>query len=123
MSSLGIALTPHVRGDTFVYSTTLEGGWVAEDFSGGLKFTLRERAAASSVVTDTDAVDQASVAGGEIEATGTSVTITIPASRSTTWPVKGLLFDLQGVVTGTPNRVYTIASGTIVILRDMTRST
>jgi hypothetical protein len=123
MTTSGIALDAHVRGDTFIYATTLGNGWVAADFTGGLKFTLRTAFPASSVVTDVDAVDQASVAGGEIVASGANLTITIPASRTTEWARGRYLWDLQGVVSGTPNRVYTVAYGTIVILGDVTRST
>jgi hypothetical protein len=123
MSSLGIVLPPHVRGDTFPYEGTLDDDWTAEQFTGGLKFTLRQRYPASSVVTDADVVDQASTAGGEIVASGDSVEVTIPASRTTGWPIGRLYWDLQGVIAGGTPRVYTIASGSILILPDVTRST
>jgi hypothetical protein len=117
-----IVLTPHRRGDPFVYSTELENGWVAVDFTGGMKFTLRRWSVGSEVVTDDDAVDQASIATGEIVVSGTSVTITIPSERTNTWPCKELLWDLQGVVSGATPRAHTIAAGTINILPDVTRS-
>ena len=125
MSSTGIVLAPHTRGDTFPYSTVLQGGWTSEQFTGGLKFTLRKKHPASSVTTDGDAdvVAQASVANGQIVASGTNVAVTIPAEQVTNWPAGKLVWDLQGVITGTPNRVYTIASGVITILPDVTRST
>lgn len=125
MSSTGIALTPHTRGDTFVYSTTLGNDWVAADFTGGIKFTLRTSLPASSVTTDADSgvVAQVSVAGGGIVASGADLTITIHESVTTAWPVGRLYWDLQGVVTGSPNRVYTVAAGTILIQSDVTRST
>jgi hypothetical protein len=123
MTTPGIDLVTHVRGDTFVRLTTLGNGWVAADFTGGLKFTLRERVPASSVVTDADVVDQASLAGGEITASGAELTITIPASRTNVWPTRKLYWDLQGVVSGAVPRVYTIASGTVEIVGDVTRST
>lgn len=121
--STDVILEPHTRGDTFVYSTTLGNGWFAEHFTGGLKFTLRATLPSSSVVTDLDAVDQGSTTGGEIIASGTAITITIPASRTNRWPPKRLFWDLQGVVAGSVPRVYTIASGTIQIRADITRST
>jgi hypothetical protein len=59
------------------------------------------------------------VAGAEPE----TVAITIPAERTTDWPAGKLVFDLQGVIAGATPRVYTIASGVITILPDVTRST
>jgi hypothetical protein len=53
---------------------------------------------------------------------GADGTVTIPASRTTSWPARKLLFDLQGVVSGSPDTVYTIDSGYILILGDITRS-
>jgi hypothetical protein len=123
MTTTGITLAPHVRGDTFIYSTALGNGWVAADFSGGIRFTLRSRYPASSVTTDADAVDQATLAAGDIVASGANLTITIPAARTTLWAAGRLYFDLQGVVAGATPRVYTIASGVITILPDVTRST
>jgi hypothetical protein len=121
MTTTGLVLEPHVRGDTFVYTTTLGNSWLAADFTAGIRFTLRRVLPATSVVTDADAVDQASVAGGEIVAVGAALTITIPAARTTLWPAGPLYWDLQGSIT-IGARVYTIASGTIRILSDVTRS-
>lgn len=113
----------HVRGDTFRYSFTLGNGWVGTDFTGGLKFTLRTTLPASSVVSDSDAVDQASVAAGEILMSGASGTVTIPASRAYDWPTGTLVWDLQGTVTAVPdNIVYTIDRGSIRVVGDVTRS-
>lgn len=123
MTTIDIELAPHRRGDTFEYSTTLEGGWTFEHFTGGLKFTLRSSLPPSEVTSDADAIDQASTAGGEIVASGTSVEVTIPAARTTNWPTRRLYWDLQGVVAGATPRVYTLASGTIQIRADITRST
>lgn len=116
-------LDPHRRGDTFEYSFTLGNGWVGADFTGGVKFTLRSAQVASSVVTDTDAIDQASVATGEIVFSGATATVTIPASRTTSWPAKQLYWDLQGVISGATPRVYTVDDGVIAIRPDITRST
>jgi hypothetical protein len=115
-------LSPHRRGDTFSYSVTLGGDWVFADFTGGMKFTLRRHVPASSVTTDDDATDQATTDDDEITGSGATVTIVIPASRTTSWPAGKLYWDLQGVVTGTPDEVYTIDSGTISIEADITRS-
>jgi hypothetical protein len=125
MTTTGVQLPSHTRGDTFSYSTAIGNGWVAADFTGGIKFTLRRRHPASSVTSDADAdvLAQASIANGQIVASGANLTITIPASVTTNWPAGTAYFDLQGVVSGTPNRVYTIASGVITILPDVTRST
>jgi hypothetical protein len=116
------ALAPHYRGDTFDYDFTLGAGWVFADFTGGLKFTLRTRAPSSSTTSDADAVDQATSGGGGITGSGTSGNVLIPASRTTAWPSGRLYFDLQGIVSGTPNRVYTLDSGTITIVADITRA-
>lgn len=116
-------LDPHRRGDTFVYSFVLGGGWTGSDFSGGVKFTLRSSIPDSSTTTDADAIDQASVATGEIVFTGSSGVITIPATRTTVWPATSLHWDLQGIISGTPSIVYTIDDGAIRIKPDVTRST
>jgi hypothetical protein len=114
-------LLAHTRGDTFEYSNTLGNSWLVSDFTGGFKFTLRTRIPNTSVVDDTDAVDQASVTTGEITSSGANFTITIPKERTTAWPVRTLFWDLQGVVTAT-GYCKTIDSGTIVIAGDVTRS-
>jgi hypothetical protein len=80
------ALAPRVRGDTFVYSFTLGNSWTGASFTGGVKFTLRTRVPSSSVVTDADAVHQATVANGQIAFVGAVGTITIPASATTAFP-------------------------------------
>jgi hypothetical protein len=115
------ALPPHVRGDTFSRSFTLGNSWLGSTFTGGVKFTLRTRAPASSVVTDTDAVDQATTVAGEITFVGAVGTILIPASRTTVWAAGKLYWDLQGSVTGVPT-IYTIDYGTIIIVADITRA-
>jgi hypothetical protein len=115
-------LDPHTRGDTFDYDFTIGAGWVFADFTGGLKWTLRKRPPSSSTTSDTDAIDQATTTGGEITGSGTAGTVLIPASRTTAWDTGTLYWDLQGIVSGSPNRVYTLDSGTIRILADITRS-
>lgn len=116
-------LRPHRRGDTFEYSFTLGNGWVGSDFSGGVKWTLREYPPDTSVTTDTDAAEQASVAGGQITFFGAVGTIRIAAARTTTWPTGTLYWDLQGVISGAEARVYTIDDGRLSVLPDITRST
>jgi hypothetical protein len=124
MSTPNVVLEPHTRGDTFVYSTTITGGWTAEQFTGGLYFTIRRRLPASTVVDDADAIARASVATGEIVAVGTSVVVTIAASISKLWLAKELVWDLQGVVAAVPeNIVHTLSRGTIRIEGDVTRRT
>lgn len=119
---MSVTLDPHFRGDTFEYSFTLQSPWTPAMFTGGLRFTLRTAVTASTVVSDDDAVDKASVANGEITFVGQVGTVLIPASRTTTWPHGGkLLWDLQGIVTGAPNKVYTIEDGTVLIRGDVTR--
>jgi hypothetical protein len=122
MSVSGITLDPHRRGDTFEYSSTLEDDWVGADFTGGVKFTVRSSIPATSVTDDSAALAQVSVAGGGIVFSGADFTVTIAASVTTTWPVGRLYWDMQGVIT-TGSVVHTIASGTIVIQPDVTRST
>jgi hypothetical protein len=115
-------LDDHRRGDTFVMSFTLGSSWVGSDFTGGVKFTLRSELVDADVVTDTDAVEQASVATGEIVFVGAVGTITIAAARTTAWPTGSLYWDLQGVITGPPVRVYTIDEGELPVRHDITRS-
>lgn len=110
------------RGDTFVYSFTLGNTWVGADFTGGVFFTLRSTIPESSEVTDTNAVAQATDAS-EISFSGAVGTITIPASSTTAWPLGKLYWDVQGVVSGTPDTVYTIDAGEIQIRHDITRRT
>lgn len=118
-------LDPIVRGDTFRYSFTLSDDWTGASFTGGVKFTLRTTAPASSVVSDAGVVHQALSTGGspEITFSGNVGTILIPASATTTWGARSYLWDLQGVVSGTTPTVYTIDSGTISVTPDITRST
>lgn len=73
-------------------------------------------------VDDSDAMEQASVANGEIVFSGAVGTITIPASRTTLWRTGRIHWDLQGVITGATNVVHTIDDGTISIRADVTRS-
>lgn len=115
-------LPPQRRGDRFLYHFTLGNSWTGAMFTGGLKFTLRTAVPPSSTVTDTDAVDQASVDGGEITfADDTHGAITIPAARTTNWPARRLYWDLQGAVT-IGSDVETLDSGSILIKGDITRS-
>jgi hypothetical protein len=113
------------RGDTFIKSFTLGNSWTGAMFTGGVKFTMRRRPASEAVTSDTDALVTVSTTGGEIEfdvgddALGT---ITIPASTTNSWPVGSYYWDLQGVVTGSPNRVYTVDAGEIRVLSDVTRA-
>lgn len=115
-------LDPQIRGDEFRYSFTLNDGWTAAMFTGGIKFTLRSKLPASSEVNDARAIYQASVARGEITfSDDTSGTILIPGARTTLWPAQRLYWDLQGVIT-IGSRVLTIDSGDIEIRADVTRS-
>jgi hypothetical protein len=119
-------LDPQTRGDTFARRVPITMGGSAyspESLTGGIKFTLRTSIPDSSEVTDTGAIDQASIATGEIAIDGTAIVITIPASRTTAWPTGRLYYDLQGVISGSPATVYTLASGQIMIKADITRST
>lgn len=115
-------LAAHYRGDTFVYSFTLGNGWVGADFTGGVTWTLRTGLPGAGVTDDSDAVDQATVDGGEITFDGATGTIRIPDDRTTLWPTGRLVWDLQGVVTGPPKTVVTLDSGGIIIRQDATRT-
>lgn len=115
-------LDPHRRGDSFEYTFTLGNDWVGADFTGGVKWTLRAEVPPSTVVTDDDAIDQASVAGGEITFVDEVGTIAIPASRTNAWPAGRLFWDLEAKISGSPIKVYTLASGTLPILGDLTRA-
>lgn len=113
----------HKRGDTFRFSFTLGNGWVGSDFTGGVKFTLRDKILKSSTedLTDAAVIDKASMATSEITFVGAVGTIVIPAERTTAWPATLLYWDLRGVVTATGYRT-TIDDGTIQIAPDVTRS-
>lgn len=122
MTSLNIKLEPQIRGDRFRRITALGNGWTADQFTGGLRFTVRRRVPPASVVSDGDALGHVTTAGGGIVASGTSVTITIPASVTKHWPCEELLWDLQGTITGAEPDVRTIAMGTLQVIGDITRS-
>jgi hypothetical protein len=115
-------LDPFRRGNTFVAAFTLGGGWEGSDFTGSVKWTLRQHIPDSSITTDDDAVHQASVANGQIVFVGAVGTVTIPASATTTWVTGRLYWDLQGVIDGSPDVVYTIDDGTLFVTSDITRS-
>jgi hypothetical protein len=116
-----VTLEPHVRGDPFEYHFTLGNDWVFADFTGGLKFTLRTSVPASTVVADTDATGQSTSTGGGITGSGANGTVAFTSAVTSAWP-KGLLYwDLEGTVSGTPTRKYTIDRGTIQIIGDITR--
>jgi hypothetical protein len=116
-------LDPQVRGDPFTYHGVLGNGWTQASFSE-MRFTLRERTAASTTITDTDAVDQALKTASEIVFTSdTAFTVSFPSSRTTEWPAKLLKWDLQGTVAGSsPVASRTIDYGEIVIVPDVTRA-
>lgn len=120
-------LDPHTRGDTFDRSVPLLGDWLCADFTGGFKFTLRRSIPSSSTIDDTGAVDQASTETDDITCEEATCTVAFSAARTTAWPTRTLVWDLQGVITGETEDdedvVYTIDSGTILIVGDVTRST
>lgn len=126
MTTQNVILDPCRRGTRFRYSSTLEDGWTSSMFTGGILFTLRTRIPASSVVDDTDAgvVAQVSLAdGGIVFSSATAFTVTIPASVTTNWPTKRLVWDMQGIITASPeDDVEDIAAGSVVILGDVTRT-
>ncbi len=118
-------LDPHRRGDTFSRSVPLAEGWEWEEFTGGVKFTLRSTIPPSDEETDTAAVDQATDDAGEITFNETTrmITVVIPASRSNSWERGKLYWDLEVRVTDAPHdRVYTLDAGDILIQADFTRS-
>lgn len=119
-------LPPHIRGDTFEYSFTLGNDYTGASFTGGVKMTFRREIPGAGVFDDDDAIDQASTATGEITfdaETDTIGTVVIPASRATLWPTVRLVYDVQGVITGSPDDdVRTIDIGTVMVVGDVTRS-
>lgn len=118
-------LPPLARGDTLITPPfTLINGWVASNFTGGIWFTVRDKPAAADDVTDADAIGQVSVAGGGIVFSSTTEGVaTIAASVTTAWSLGNKYWDLQGVITGPPQRVHTLASGRIFVGSDVTRRT
>lgn len=129
MTTENIALDHIRRGTEFSYSSSLTDGWTAAMFTGGILFTLRSKLPPSSRLDDTDTlasggemVHQASVANGQITfANDTDFTVLIPAASTHVWPVKRLFWDMQGKVT-VGARVLDIASGTITVTPDVTRT-
>jgi hypothetical protein len=107
-----------VRSDTFVKVFTLGNGWVGSDFTGGIKFTIRDRVPEVDVVDDTGAI--LSVDESYMSFVGAVGTLTIPASM-TNIQTGRLYWDIQGTVTGSPNYVKTIDSGTMSVSGDITR--
>lgn len=123
MTTRDVKLEPAIRGATFAYSTVLGGGWTVEDFTGGLFFVIRRRVPPSTIVGDSDALARATnAAGGGIVGSGTAVAITIAASVTRFWPVEELLWELRGVISGSPPVVHPIALGTVQIVGDLARS-
>lgn len=107
-----------VRSDTFVKIFTLGNGWVGSDFTGGIKFTIRDSVPDGDVTDDTDAI--LSVDESYMSFAGAVGTLTIPASM-TSIQLGRLYWDIQGTVTGSPNYVKTIDSGHMKVTGDVTR--
>jgi hypothetical protein len=96
-------------------------------FDGGIRFTLRKRIPASTVLDDTDddVVAQVSDApgGGIVFSSETDFEVVIPGSLTNTWPLKPTHWDMQGIILATPNnRVLDIAWGTVPVQGDVGRS-
>lgn len=120
-------LDPQRRGDPFVYKGVLDGGWQNAMFPGGFKFTLRAFLPPTSQTTDTDTfpaggvIDQATSAAGEITfSDAVTFFVTFLSMRTTNWPARKLFWDMVGTVDS--GHSYTLDSGTIQILPDVTRS-
>lgn len=126
MTTSDVRLTPQRRGTEFKYSSVLTEGWTDAMFTGGIVFTLRTKIPGSNVRSDADpdVVDKTSVAAGGIDfSTTTAFEVHFPGSRTTKWPVQTLVWDMQGIITASPeNRVLDIAAGTVEVLGDVTRS-
>jgi hypothetical protein len=124
-------LAPFKRGTSFARTCVLPEGYTGDNFTGGVKFTLRTTIPASTVLTDADAVAQATEAAGiTFEGAGTAldlcvVTIRFSAAVTKLWPLAKLVWDLKGKILGIddePDDVAELGSGTIQILGDVTRS-
>lgn len=120
MTTLGVRFDPHVRGTTFDYSTTMGNGFTAEMFQGGIRCTLRTRYPASSVVSDADAVAHGDIDSGNVIAAGTALRIRFLDSKL--WPTGVIYWDVEGAVNVDGTDVRCIASGSVEILPDVTRS-
>jgi hypothetical protein len=125
-----VRLDPHTRGDPFVYTTPpLADDWLFSDFDE-VVLTIRKRWPSSTVTADTDAgvVDQAKLSDSEIVPSGdsTQATITIPSSRTTTWPAaRDLVFDVQATIlggVGQEDQSLTIGRGILPMRPDATRA-
>src|SRR5687767_9133805 len=95
--SITTYLDPHMRGDRFEYSNSLQGGYVASNFNE-LWFTLRTSTPASTTTDDTGAVAQAKMTtSGIVFSDDTALTVAFADTRA--WPKKRLYWDLQGRLT------------------------
>jgi hypothetical protein len=110
------------RGDTFRRPITLESPWVLADFTGGIRCTVK-----ASLEDDDPGAGQVSLtatADGSITfATTTEGTVRFNPSVTETWePGRRYNWDVQGIVTGSPNDVFTLARGTFRVQADATRT-
>lgn len=115
-----IRLDPQRRGDPFDYSSTLTDGYVSSMIDE-MWFTLRTAVPDSTVNDDADAIDQGKLTSSEITfSDATNFSVKIPGARTKAWPVDVVVWDCRVRVSGIDD--FIIASGTLLISGDITRS-
>jgi hypothetical protein len=112
-----------MRGDGFAMTFILGNEWTSA-MADEVWFTLRDAIPESDVVTDDDAVAQATMTGDGInfDVGGTVGTVTIGKDATRSWPAKKLHWDVQLGVDGDPKSPYTVGRGTLTVAGDVTRS-
>lgn len=122
MTTRDVRLAAQIRGAPFEYSTALEGGWTFEQFNGGMFFAVRRKVPPGTTVSDADAIGRTSTALGGITGSGVNVAVSIPSSVTQFWPVEELVWELRGVINGSPKKVHPIAMGVLPMVGDVSRS-
>jgi hypothetical protein len=115
-------LAPHVRGDSFDRTFGLTGEWLGAQFSQ-IKFTIRKKLPATADL-DTDVLAQVTKTGGGIQfdpLDDASGFVSIAASVTNLWEPGVYFWELQGTVAGSPQKVYTLESGKLNVVSDLTR--
>ncbi len=111
----------HTRGDTLRRSFRLDGDWVGSDFAE-VKFTLRRQLPVSTA-TDAGTVQVTKTGGGitfDVDDPALGYVV-VAASALDQLATGDYHYDLQATVSGSPQQVYTLDSGKLKLVPDVTR--